>query len=248
MSSVSALFGAASRLASLAAWNGGNRSDLAPSVALTGPVEGLPAHTSLLIGGEHPGVVHDPVIAGWLVRMVGAIVGKAPLDLSVPGRLGDAPVWAILTDGGGLFDATVLVGSVPVGTAWLVATGPDLFFAQAAGRLEERGDARGAEWAARLRAPTGNLALLGRIVRTFAIALHIDDNGGCALRLRVTTPDAYAARQALLALHAWRVRRGMGGDADAAVFRASRLVRDGHRVELVLPGELDVLARLFGTR
>lgn len=244
MSSVSALFGAATRLASA-----GRRGALAPSVDVQGGADGLPADTTLFVGGEDAALAEDPVIVGWLGRMVGAIVGKGPLELSVPARLGDAAAWAILAEGDDSgFDAHALSGAIPHGTSWLVATRPDRFFPQAAARLEARGDARGADWAARLRTPTGNLALLGRIVRTAAIALQLGNGGPGALRLRVSCPDPNAARQAILALHAWRVRRGMGEGPDAAVFRASDLVREGHRVELVLPGDLDTLTRLFGTR
>jgi hypothetical protein len=246
MSSVSALFGAATRRAAVAAFSG--RGALAPSVPVDSGADGLPADTTLFIGGEDASLAEDPLVLAWFGRMVGAIVGKAPLDLSTPGRLGDTAVWPILAEGGGVFDAEGLAGAIPHGTSWLVATRPDRFFVQAAARLDARGDARGADWAARLRSPTGNLALLGRIVRTFAIALQVSNGGPSALRLRVSCPDPNAARQAVLALHAWRVRRGMGESADASVFRGSDLVREGHRVELVLPGELDALTRLFGTR
>ncbi|MDP2315682.1 MAG: hypothetical protein Q8P41_22480 [Pseudomonadota bacterium] len=243
MSSVSALFGAATRLASA-----GRRGELARSVCVDGGAEGLPAETTMLIGGDDPGLAEDPVLAGWFARMVGAVTGRAPLDLSAPGRLGGAPVWPILAEGGGHFDASALVNAIPRGTAWLVATRPERFFAQAASRLEARGDARGADWAARLRSPSGNLALLGRIVRTVGITLQVGDPGASTLRLRVTCPDDNAARQAVFALHGWRERRGLGDGLDAAVFRASDLLREGRRVELVLPGELDTLIRLFGIR
>ena len=243
MSSVSALFGAATRLA-----NTGRRGELSPSVPVEGGAEGLSAETSMLIGGDDPALVADPVLAGWFARMVGAVSGKRTLELSAPGRLGGATVWPILSEEGGAFDAATLADAIPQGTAWLVATRPDRFFPQAAARLEARGDTRGADWAARLRTPTGNLALLGRIVRTVAITLQIAPTGPSALRLRVSCPDESAARQAAIALHAWRVRRGLGDGPDAAVFRASDLVRHATRVELVLPGEVDTLARLFGTR
>ncbi len=246
MSSVSALFGAATRLA-----NAGRRGDVAPSVPVDSGAEGLPADTTMLIGGDDPALAYDPVLVGWLARMVAAVSGTTELDLAAPGRLGGAPAWPILTEGGGHFDAAALAGAIPRGTAWLVATRPERFFAQAATRLDARGDARGADWAARLRAPTGNLALLGRVVRTFAIALHVGEphtGAGSALRLRVTCPDDMTARQALVALHGWRVRRGLAESPEGAVFRASDLVRDGQRAELLLPGALDPLTRLFGVR
>jgi len=246
MASVSALFGAATRLA-----HAGRRGDVAPSVPVEGGAEGLAADTTMIIGGDDPALAADPVLVGWFARMVAAVSGTTALDLSAPCRLGGAPAWPILTEGGGDFDAAALAGAIPRGTAWLAATRPERFFAQAAARLEARGDARGADWAARLRAPTGNLALLGRVVRTFAITLHVGEpptGVGSTLRLRVTCPDDMTARQAIVALHGWRVRRGLAESSDGAVFRASDLVRDGQRAELLLPGELDTLTRLFGVR
>jgi hypothetical protein len=239
MSSVSALFGAATRLASA-----GRRGNLHPSVSVEGGAEGVPASTTLLVGGEDPGLAADPVLAGWFARMTGMLSGRDTIDLPEPGRLGGAPVWPILGHGEGSFDATLLAGAIPVGAAWVAALHPDRFFAQAAERLDARGDSRGAEWAARLRTPTGNLALLGRLVTTMAISL--DTSGAPVLRLRIGCPDEGAARQALLALHAWRVRRGMGDGAAGAAFRGSDLVRADRRVELSLWGDLSTLIGLFG--
>jgi hypothetical protein len=238
MSSVSALLGAATRLASA-----GRRGALAPSVDITGGAAGVPADTSVIVGGDDPALATDPVLAAWFARIVGA-VSTPTFDVAAAGRLGRAPVWPILSEGGGHLDTAMLEGAIPAGTAWIAALRPDRFFAQAATRLEARGDARGADWAARLRSPTGNVALLGRLVSTAAITLSVGDPS--AIRLRVKCPDEAAGRQAALALHAWRVRRGLPDDPGGAVFRASDLVRDGARVELVLPGELNTVTRLFG--
>lgn len=239
MASVSALLGAATRLA-----GAGRRGELAPSVDVRGGADGLPADTTVLVGGDAPEVTDDPVVAAWFARIVGAVSGDG-LDLGPAGCLGAHRVWPILTEGAGALDVTPLVGAIPAGSAWVVATRPERFFAQAADRLEARGDARGADWAARLRAPTGNLALLGKLVRTVAIALDIQPSGA-ALRLRVTCSSEASATQAAFALHGWRVRRGLAEGPGAAAFRASDLVRDAHRVELVLPGDVPTLTSLFG--
>ena len=239
MASVTALLGAASRLA-----GAGRRGELAPAVDVSGGGEGLPADTTVLIGGDDPEVATDPVLAAWFARIVGLVAGDR-LELGASARLGAHRVWPILTEGAGALDVTPLHDAIPAGSAWAVATRPERFFAQAADRLEARRDARGADWAARLRAPTGNLALLGRLVRTVAIALDVGSTGA-VLRLRVTCASENAATQAAFALHGWRVRRGLGEGPGAAAFRASDLVRDSHRVELALPGDVATLTSLFG--
>jgi len=66
------------------------------------------------------------------------------------------------------------------------------------------------------------------------------------LRLRVTGTSELSATQAAVALHGWRVRRGLGDGPAASAFRASDLLRDAHRVELVLPGDVATLTSLFG--
>ncbi|MFN7143126.1 MAG: hypothetical protein ACK4YP_05075 [Myxococcota bacterium] len=246
MSSVSALFGAATRLASA-----GRRGDLSPSVDVSAGAQGLPAQTTMIVGGEDPALAKDPVLAAWFARIVGMITSDT-FDVADAGRLGNKPVWPILAEGEGTLDTAALVGAVPSATAWVVALHPERFFLQAATRLEARGDARGADWAARLRTPTGNLALLGRVVRTVAIALQVGPSagnaGGSVLRMRVTCPDEGSARQAVVALHGWRVRRGMADGPEGAAFRASDLVRNGTRVELSLPGDVTTLTGLFGRR
>jgi hypothetical protein len=244
MSSVSALFGAASRLAVP-----GRRGELAPSVNIAGGVEGVPAQTTMLAGADDPALAQDPLLAGWFDRVVGMLSGGS-LDLSAPGRVGNAAVWPVLGEGEGDFDAAVLSGAIPVGTVWVAALHPERFFVQAADRLEALGDTRGVEWAARLRTPTGNLALLGRVVRTMAIALDAPPGGTApgVLRLRVGCPDEGAAKQAMLLLHAWRIRRGLAEGAAAQLFRASDLVRADSRVELTLVGDPPLLVGLFGRR
>ena len=239
MATVSSLLGAATRLA-----GAGRRGEISPSVDVRPGAEGLPAETTMLVGGEDPAIAQDPVLAGWFARIVGAVAGDT-LDIAAVARLGDTPVWPILAEGEGALDTTALHGAVPAATAWVLALRPERFFAQAASKLEERGDSRGADWAARLRAPTGNLALLGKLVRTVAIALDLA-GPTAALRLRVTCASDASATQAMLALHAWRVRRGLGDGPGAQAFRASDLVRDGTRVELTLPGDVVTLTSLFG--
>ncbi len=244
MSSVSALLGAAARLASA-----GRRGELPPSVDVRLGAEGLPTDTTMLIGGDDPAMAEDPVLAAWFARIVGAVSGNAPMDLSRPGRLGGVPVWPVLSEGSGRFDPAILADAIPVGTAWVVALRPERFFVQAAARLEARGDERGADWAARLRSPAGNIALLGRLVTTVAICLQVAEGDGPSwMRLRFTSPDEGAARQAVVALHAWRVRRGIADGPEGAAFRGSDLVRDGVRVELALPGDVATLTGLFGRR
>ncbi len=260
MSSVSALLRAASRLA-----RAGRAGALAPSVDTEGGAEGLPARVTLLAGGADARVAADPLLAGWFARVVGALSGRDTLELATPGRLGRSAAWPLLgadrerldtetldpegRDAQGL-DARVLEGAVPAGSAWIVAFHPDRFFDQAAARLDARGDERGAEWAARLRSPAGNIARLGALVHAIAVSLDLPhaDNPHGVLRLRLTCPDAGAARQTTLLLHGWRIRRGLGDGADAAVFRASDLVRADAQAELTLPGEIQVLTTLFGGR
>lgn len=239
MTPFSALFGAASRLAATA-----RGARLAPSVDVSAGAEGVAAETTVLIGGEDPKIGADPVFAAWFARLVGAVSGD--LDLSRPGRLGGQAVWPILTEGGGDFAAGALAEAIPRGAAWVVALRPERFFHQAADRLEARGDERGADWAARLRSPTGNLALVGRLVRVVAIALEV--GSPAVLRMRLSCNDEAAAIQATIALQAWRVRRSLGEGAGAQAFASATLVREGTRVEMSLPGEVDTLTTLFGRR
>ena len=164
----------------------------------------------------------------------------------LPGRLGGQAVWPILAEGGGDFAAHTLRDTIPRGAAWVVALRPERFFQQAADRLEARGDERGADWAARLRSPSGNLALVGRLVRVVAISLGVEPSA--VLRMRLTCNDETAAVQATIAMQAWRVRRSLGEGPAAQCFAASSLVRDGARVELSLPGDVDTLTTLFGRR
>ncbi len=242
MASVSALLGAASRLA-----GAGRQGPLSASVDVSRGAEGIPAETTMIVGGTDPAIGQDPVLAGWFARIVGA-VSTDTLDIAAAARLGNVRVWPILAEGHGVLDVSLLVGAIPATSAWVVALRPERFFTQAAVRLEARGDARGADWAARLRAPKGNLALLGKLVRTAAIALEVGDGASASLRLRLTCPNDAAATQAVFALHGWRVRRGLADGPEGAVFRASDLVRDGARVELLLPGDVGTLTGLFGRR
>lgn len=216
-----------------------------PSVALgDDPLEGIPADTTALAGADAALLADRPEVHTWLARTAGWIGGDATW-LDDPVLHGRLALWPLLsTARAGRFDPSALEGGVPAGAAWIVAMEPARFFQQAADHLEVHGGERGMRLAARLRAPSGNLALVGRLVETAAIALEADRGHG-TLRLRVVSPDPGAARQTLLLLQGWRMRRSLADAADAHVFAHARVGRTGSRVEMALSGDLRVVAGLF---
>ena len=220
----------------------GDGKDLGPSVAFgEGLLAGIPASTSALAGTDEAVVDAHPGLLSWVADIAAWLTGEANVDLSRPRLHAGLALWPLLSEGGGDFDARPLEGAVPRGAAWVVAMRPEHFFAQAAERLERSGDARAVAWSARLRAPTGNLAILERLVRTFAISL---DPAG-VLRLRVGCPNSGTARRAFLLLHGWRLRRAAGDGAVAQAFAGADLVRHDARVQMSFSGDPEVLARLF---
>jgi hypothetical protein len=243
MTTLRALRHAATALTGAGRREGGR--DLAPSVDLgPTPLPGVPAETTALAGGDADAVAQRPELAAWLSGIASWLTGARDIDLARPVRHGRFSLWPLLAEGDHPFDPARLSGVVPEGAAWLAARDPARFFAQAADRLDDVGLERGSQWAARLRQPEGNVALVGRIVESVGLAMDADDVTA-ALRLRVTCPDAATARQTQFLLHGWRMRKAIVDNAAGRVFAASEIVREGVRVEMVLPGETGVIVGLF---
>lgn len=217
-----------------------------PSVALgDGLLDGIPADTTALAGANAALLADRPEVRAWLARIAEWIAGDAT-RLDAPVRHGPLALWPLLSVGrAGHFDPATLDGGVPVGTAWIAALEPMRFFQQAADHLEVHGGERGMRLAARLRAPSGNLALVGRLVDTVAVSLETS-RAQATLRLRVVSPDNGSARQTLLLLQGWRMRRSLADAADAPVFAHARMGRAGNRVEMAVTGDAHVVVGLFG--
>jgi hypothetical protein len=225
----------------------GERQALGPAVAFgDGPVHELPADTTAIAGGDATALARSEALIDWLSAAVEWISGTTEPMERAPLVRADLHLWGVLAEGELGFEPSVLEGAVPRGAAWIAAMRPHRFFVQAADRLEAAGHERGARLAARLRAGDGNLDVVRRSVETVAVSL--DAGSVPALRLRVACVDGAAARQAVMLLHAWRLRRAMGESASAEAFRSGAVLRDGHRVELRIVGSLDTLLGLFRTR
>ncbi len=171
-------------------------------------------------------------VAAWLRDKV-----DVDLDLDLDGR-------AVAVSEHG-FPARRIEGAVPEGSAWLVALEPERFFAQAAERLESAGGPRAERLAGRLRQPSGNLAMLARMVSSAALSIAFTDGGAASLRLRVVAPDLTGAVQASVLLHAWRARRAGRQDADAPTLARAGVHRRATRVEVSFSGTPAEMARLI---
>ena len=203
----------------------------------------VPADTTGLLGGRDPA---DPRAQAWLEAVAAWLAPGEALDARPSAAHAGWRLWPLLGSGAPGFSAERLHLAVPAGDAWLAALRPDLFFAQAAERLEAAGGDQAERWAGRLRQPTGNLAIIGRLVQTFALSLDLGSPS--ALRLRVGCADTPSAVQASMLLHAWRGRRGAGADAIATAFADATVHRVGTRVEMTFPGTPDVVTRLIVPR
>lgn len=222
----------------------GERRSLGPAVAWGETLfHDLPADTTAVAGGDVTELAREPALRAWLEDVTGWMTGSATLLDEAPAQRGDACIWALLSEGPPPFDPAALGGAVPRGAAWVAALRPDRFFAQAADRLEQAGHERGARWAARLRAPEGNLGVIRRNVETVALSL-----GPTALRLRIGFVDGTAARQGVVLLHGWRLRRAMGEGTAAEAFRTAEVVREGTRVEMRVNAPFETLLTLFSPR
>ncbi|MFZ5480753.1 MAG: hypothetical protein ACOZNI_28595 [Myxococcota bacterium] len=219
--------------------------EMAPSVDLgTQALASIPTETTALAGGDAEALAQRPELGAWLTGIASWLTGAEEIDLSRPVPHGRLSLWPLLAEGDGPFDPARLGGVVPEGSVWLAARDAQRFFSQAAERLELVGTERAATWASRLRAPEGNVALVGRIVDAVGLAMDGDEQWA-ALRLRVTCPDAATARQTQFLLHGWRMRKALADSPAGRVFAASEIVRDGVRVEMAMPGETGVIVGLF---
>jgi hypothetical protein len=199
--------------------------------------------TALL--GAHLDAVGDARARDWLTRVAAWLTGTPQVDLDHPVQVGQHALWALLGTGNDGFSSQRLAGAVPEGSAWLVALEPERFLAQAAERLEAAGGPRAERLAGRLRQPTGNLAMLARMVSSAALSLELSDPGAASLRLRVVAPDLTGAVQASVLLHAWRARRAGRTDEDAPTFARASVHRRATRVEVTFTGTPAEVARLI---
>jgi hypothetical protein len=223
----------------------GHTNALGASVALAGPtVPKLPDDATALLGA-HLDAIGDGRARDWLTRVAGWLTGTPQVDLDHPVQVGRHALWVLLGTGNDGFSSQRLEGAVPEGSAWLVALEPERFFAQAADRLEAAGGPRAERLAGRLRQPTGNLAMLARMVSSAALSLELSDPATASLRLRVVAPDLTGAVQASVLLHAWRARRAGREDEDAQSFARASVHRRGARVEVAFTGTAAEMSRLI---
>jgi hypothetical protein len=218
---------------------------LGPAVTLGDACTALPRHTTALLGAAAH-AADQAEVQGWLRAVASWLGGGAPPStLGAPVRDGELHVWALLAEGSPGFDPSALSDAVPEGTAWFAALEPERFFAQAAERLGAAGGERAERLAGRLRQPSGELALVSRMVTTVALSLDLAASPSAALVLRVGCSDLAASVQASVLLHAWRARRALGTDAAATAFAGAEVRRGGTRVEVAFQGTADAMGRLF---
>lgn len=223
----------------------GDGAVLSESVAFGASALGGVAADTTAFAGARLDLAHAAEVREWIGGVAGWLFGEDEVADGPPVVQAGHALWPLLGDPGGQFDASRLADVVPAGAAWIVAVDPPRFFGQAAQKLERRGTERAHQLAARLRQPTGNLALAGRLVDTVALTLDADLAG---LRMRLGCADSAGARQAQLVLQGWRLRRSLAESPTAPLFHDATVARAGTRVEMVFRGESALVRRVFAFR